>query len=829
MNWKLGIVISVLAMAGGACGGEGERGAQGESGPAGDSCAVEQLDDGQAQIVCDDGSSATLGGAAAESCAFGESAGGAVALECGDESVVLPEGSECQVEVTEQGAQVVCDDGTTIDLVTDSDDDAVEVESGVTRLAGDLAKGHSDGAGLESRMNGSMSAQFSADGEFLYFLDTFNKTLRRYGMNSDVVVTLVGSPGMEGSDDGVGGEVRFEGPRALAVDPDGTYAYIADGFNCAIRRVDLASLETETYAGMAEFCDAVDGPVQASRFGLIIGMTIDSAGDYLYVADRGNDAIRRIDLGTDQVETIAGSLADSGYADGNGEDALFDSPGGIALDHDEARLYVVDMGNAVIRAVDLTDPDFATTTVAGDPDSGFGDFADGVGGDAQFTTPQAIIRAQEEDTFYVVGFSNTVRRLTRDAGVYEVETIAGAPNDGGFVDGSFEEARFGVTFNGAVHPVSGDFYYLDLSNDAIRLVDFDEETVSTRIGATADVSGFVDGPGHQARFSTPRGLAATADGKHIYVADWGNNIIRHYDVAEDRVRLLAGSPGQWGFEDGLVDGARFDYPYGLALSPDEDFLYVTETGNNAIRRIEIATGQVTTIAGDPAEEDLVDGDLSEAVFGGLQDIVVSDDGDHLYVVDAGNQRVRHIDLVAEAVSTLAGGNDDEELDDPDGVGEDAQFAALGGLVLSPDGQTLYVTDGGQFMGAVHKGVRAIDVSTGEVTTVFAGNDSDFSSDGGNGDFSQAALSRPEHLAIDPTGTLLFVADGWGHNLRLVDLATQSVSTYLGVIGAAGGINAEHFSMDAALINRPTGIDYTPQGLVFTSDQGLYRVSLPEDQ
>src|SRR4051812_29642855 len=111
------------------------------------------------------------------------------------------------------------------------------------------------------------------------------------------------------------------------------------------------------------------------------------------------------------------------------------------------------------------------------------------------------------------------------------------------------------------------------------------------------VSGSTDGVGPAARFSDPSGVAISADGSLALVADTQNHTIRKIVVATGVVTTLAGSAGSPGSANGIGSAARFFHPEGLALSTDGTIALVVDTDNHTIRKIVIATAEVTTLAG----------------------------------------------------------------------------------------------------------------------------------------------------------------------------------------------------------------------------------------
>jgi ribosomal protein S11 len=150
--------------------------------------------------------------------------------------------------------------------------------------------------------------------------------------------------------------------------------------------------------------------------------------------------------------------------------------------------------------------------------------------------------------------------------------------------------------------------------------------------------GTTDGMGAAAKFNFPQGI--TTDGRNLYVADTGNNTIRKIVISTGAVTTLAGSAGQKGSADGTGAAARFDVPAGITT--DGTNLYVADSSNNTIRKIVISTGAVTTLAGSAGlgQAGSADGRGAAARFCRPQGITT--DGNSLYVSDTCNNAIRKI-------------------------------------------------------------------------------------------------------------------------------------------------------------------------------------------
>jgi serine/threonine-protein kinase len=309
----------------------------------------------------------------------------------------------------------------------------------------------------------------------------------------------------------------------------------------------------------------------------------------------------------------------------------------------------------------------AVQTVAG---SGRQGVADGAGSAAQFSNPAAVA-VDASGNLYVADTGNSrIRRIT-PAGV--VSTIAGSGA------GQFDHPR-GVAVDRA-----GNVYVADTGNNQIRRIAPDG-TVTTLAGSGSPGlggGGLVDGPGAQAQFKEPIGIAVDADG-NVYVADSGNNRIRKV-TPDGRVSTLAGSgpPGSGGFADGPGASARFNAPRGVAVDSSGN-LYVADTLNQRIRKIT-PDGTVSTLAGT-GDQGTANGAASAALFSNPDGVAVDSSG-NVFVSDNASFRLRQI-TASGLVFDLAGTTREGFAD---GSPDSAQFDFPAGLAVDRAGD-VYVAD-----------------------------------------------------------------------------------------------------------------------------------------
>lgn len=339
---------------------------------------------------------------------------------------------------------------------------------------------------------------------------------------------------------------------------------------------------------------------------------------------------------------------------------------------------------------------------------------------------------------------------------------------------------------------------------------FSQNSVTTHAGSS---QGFMDATGTAARFTAPTGICISADGQFLFVADYSGHRIRKINVSTKAVTTVAGN-GTSGYADGVGTAARFSYPSGICISTDGTILYVSDYGNSYIRKIIIATQTVSTIAGNGtfAYADNIIG-LS-AAFNSPTDIVNNGDS-ILYITDTENQLIRKFNISTTEVSTLAGMVGVAGFQN--GIGTNAAFRYPKGMAVSEDGTTLFVADNGNNM------IRSINLSTKNVITV-AGDGTAGYANNSNG--LLAKLNSPNGVAIvlgNPD--LLYVADNANHRIRQINLSTTSVTTIAGdgSVPPASTFADNSVGMNAKFFY-PTTLTISPDGKdIYVADQGNFKI------
>ena len=327
------------------------------------------------------------------------------------------------------------------------------------------------------------------------------------------------------------------------------------------------------------------------------------------------------------ISTLAGTAGTSGLQNGSGTGATFAYPSGIALDS-SSNLYIADYNNNEIREVTsggvVSTPYGSLTGASGSTNAG--------GNSALFNTPNGIA-ADSSNNLYV---ADTGNNLIRKIVLGVVSTLAGSVGSGG----PFNIPE-GVAVDG-----SGNVYVADTGNDTIDEIS-PAGAVSIIAGQTG-TAGYADGAATtQALFNGPSGVAVDSSGNNIYVADFGNSVIRK--ISSGNVSTIAGQATVSGYLDGPGGSALFNTPSGVALDGSNN-LYVADclvpplganaAGNDLVRKINLTTNVVSTLAGQAGNEGAVSGTGAGAQFYSVQAVALNLTTGTVYLADTYNQTIR---------------------------------------------------------------------------------------------------------------------------------------------------------------------------------------------
>ena len=318
----------------------------------------------------------------------------------------------------------------------------------------------------------------------------------------------------------------------------------------------------------------------------------------------------------------------------------------------------------------------------------------------------------------------------------------------------------------------------------------------------------------QADLDLPEGEVLDGAG-NLYIADSAHSRIREVSAATGKISTIAGNgnPSYTG-DGGLAVNATLSTPASVALDGAGD-LYIADSGNNAIRRIVLATGIITTVAGNGTPGATGDGGQATAAQLNNPVGITVDAAGNLYIADNFNHKIREVST-AGVISTIAGNGTTQAngAGSYSGDGGPATQAGLNypyGVALDQAGN-IYIPDSG------NNRIREVNAAT-QIITTYAGNGT-LGSAGDSGAATQANLYSPSGVAFDPAGNL-YIADTQNNRIRKVSQATGNISTFAG--NGAGLYSGDGASAFAAGLYGPYGITFDPDSNLLIADYFDHRI------
>jgi DNA-binding beta-propeller fold protein YncE len=497
--------------------------------------------------------------------------------------------------------------------------------------------------------------------------------------------------------------------------------------------------------------------------------------------------------------TIGGIAGTGGELNGKGgfvaSPALFAGPLGLAVDS-SGNVFVADTNNSAIRKITSTG---TVSTFAGQV--GISGATDATGILASFTTPEGLA-IDSNGNIYAADFSAaTIRKIT-NAGV--VTTLAGFAG----ITGSANGTGTAATFNGpraVAADKSGNVYVADSLNHDIRKIT--SGGVVTTLSGIAGTAGHVDGSGTTSTFNYPSGIAVDSSGV-VYVADTYNHTIRKV-TSDGTATTFAGTTGVAGHTDGTGTAAKLNLPAAISIDANGN-LYVSEQGNNDIRKITSA-GVVTTLAGGGPvtgyDAGRADGSGTAALFNTPSGLGTDSSG-NVFVADYRNNLIRKV-TSSGTVSTIAGaGGVAGSLDGSGYIVAPSLFWRPTNLATDASGN-IYIAD------TYGDTIRKI-APDGTMITV-AGNSNLAGTADGVG--SAANFNGPTGIAVDSAG-VIYVTDTYNHSVRQI-MPDGTVTTIAGTAGTSGSADGTGI---AALFNLPSGIAIdNAANAIYVADYGNHTI------
>jgi sugar lactone lactonase YvrE len=688
----------------------------------------------------------------------------------------------------------------------------IEATGKVSTFVGSGVAGAKDGKGTAATFSKPADLAFDSKGN-LYVADSGNHTIRK--IDSLGNVTRFAGTGTPGLKDGAGTTAQFQSPQGLFIDVHDNI-YVADTGNHRIRRIDasgnVSTLFGKTYSSVTDLVFDSKGNAYVaynnnrllqimpngstrtyydSSKGIYYprNVAIDAA-DNIYVTNGRYPFIGRIS-NAGVVSLVTGSRSSTGLTNGALASARFRTLYGLAIGP-QGELYVADPGNSSVRYINAMSAVScptngatkscyegpASTLSVGPCKAGIQTCTNGVWGPCVGQILPQVESCNGRDD--------------NCNGQPDDNPVPGPPcaNQTGVCAGSSKRTCVGGTWAACS---TSDY---TVSNSAYRtteICDLKDNNCDGTIDVGATSCLFtVAGDGTQglsnnsdalkAKFGLMSGIAVNSKGE-VFLADTLNNVIRKL-VVGGAVSTFAGT-GSPGFKDDTGTKAAFREPWGIAIDASDN-LYVTDSGNNCIRKITPA-GVVTTFSGIcQTTGGVANGPATTARFNKPWGIVL--DGSTLYVSDSGNRVIRRIDANGTA-STFT-----------------TRMTLPAGLARNPSGG-LFVADYG-----AHR-IRTVS-ATGVVGTYAGSGIAGY----GNGSTGTAQFNGPIDLVV--ANNRLYVSDSNNHMIRYVRMSSPRVYLYAG--STTSGTN--NGSLGSGRFNQPYGLALSPDGkTLYVVDRLNYRV------
>lgn len=495
------------------------------------------------------------------------------------------------------------------------------------------------------------------------------------------------------------------------------------------------------------------------------GVAVDAQGN-IYIADQNNNAIRKINAKTGLISTIA----------------FLKNTGNLIIDN-FGNLYITHPISSVVSKLDLSNG--KVIKVAGGGNGGDSTLA--ISAKLNYPTGLAL---DSSGNLYIADYGDhRIRKINAKTGI--ITTIAGNgtsgyAGDGGLAANAILSFPKSLTFDR-----QGNLYIADGGNNGIRKVNANTGIISTLC-------------------STSFPKAIIFDGKDSLYLGFSTTIYKINITTGKGSKIAGNGINGYGGEDSIATLASFSGITALYLDSMHNLL-IADGGNNRIRKLNFATGIISTIVGMGTSTYNGDGIDSKAALLGYPKSVTIDKSGNLYFYDGGNNRIRKVDALTGIISTVVGGGN-ADINGNDTLATSISLAGRSPDIAVDQLGNLYFTD------VLSQKIRKVNLNNGIITTIAGTGEAGFYGEGVLA--TLAKLNSPSGIAIDKFNNL-YISEYNNHIIRKINASDGIISHIAGNLKA--GYTGDNVLAKKTSLNSPTGLAIDDLGNLFILDDENYRI------
>lgn len=704
----------------------------------------------------------------------------------------------------------------------------------ITTIAGTGTAGYNGDGGLatSAQLNYPFGLCVDHSGN-IYITDTYNHRIRKINGSTKIITTIAGTSVGSYNGDGISATTaQIKSPNSICLASNGDI-YFSDQENHRIRKITISTglISTIAGSGTAGFMGD-NGTAIYARLDAPAGIALD-ANNNLYIVDMNNYRIRKLNMSTGVISTIVGTGNSNYNLDGIAATTANIAPHDICISA-AGHLYIVDNGNGRIRKVNITTG--IISTIAGDGTFAFGG-DNGAATLGKFNAPISIAIDRIGNYYVADYFNKRLRKVTQP--LFSGNTITGSqticnnstmPTFTGNVPTGCSGT---ITYTWLMSTTSSSSGYNAIPNSNSqnytpnsiiqttwfkRVASTSECNADTSMAITINVSQAVNnniinkpytvtriagqpnqgfgfsgdgGAAYNSTLSAPHGICVDASG-NIYFTDSYNNRVRKISSATGIISTIAGNSSPFYSGDGgLATQATIGYPIGIALDLNEN-IYIADRNNYRIRKINKTTGIITTVVGIGTSGYSGDGGLATQAKINTPGYIAFDANGNLYFTDYSNYTIRKVNASTGIITTIAGtGTSGNSIN-----GNNAATSNINPTGIAIDKyNNIYYSEKTN-----NPKIFKIDAITGIISTIAGTGSSGYSGDGGPAVL--ANISSPGNMYIDKNDQL-FISDGNGF-VRKVNLKTGIISYVAGGGNNSNPNNSSPSSVEFDIVYDVTG-------------------------